>query len=327
MKPFHMGICLALLAAAGLPDTQALEKQGRSLGGGPAAPGIALADLVHPARSPLTKMQLVKKNAETVFYLQPQVSGFIVKGGFFITVAHPYDADLIRRLNAGELEAYAKFPLFETNFFQISAPAFPQDIIYIDESRSIFKNHTYLLRLAARTIDYENDFSIWSFNPELAAKLPSLAIARQTDFAFEDDYYLLQSADPENSTGYLISPVKLDGIMHEHRRALNPVGYRDQFGQEVGVESKVECLSLGERLVFNGYFKFGTSGSPFLNKRFEVIGLQSSALYTQYKYAELLSTEQGRTQVQYQGFIFNRCVAIRMERIREALQRLESKQP
>ena len=279
----------------------------------------ALAAMVQPESSPLAKLQLVLRSDDSTVFLQPQVSGFIVKGGFFVTVAHPYDEALIRRVKAGDLHAYAKFPLFEPTFFNIGTNEFSNDIFYIDESKTIFKNHTYFVRLTFQAVDYENDFSIWTFNPKIAAKMPSLAFAEQKVFSLTDDYYLLQSADPQNSTGYLICPVKLDGFMYQHSEAVNPVSFSRPNGNRAVIQSSVACLLRGERLVFNGYFKFGTSGSPFLNKNLEVVGMQSSALYTQYKYAEYLNTTQGVQQVQYQGNIFNRCVAIKADKIRDAM--------
>jgi hypothetical protein len=317
MNPLRTRVVFALLIIFGACSMQS----SRVLA---AAPEGALAEMVQPGSSPLAKLQLVGRSGGSTVFLQPQVSGFIVKGGFFVTVAHPYDEALIRKLKAGTLTAYAKFPLFTPSFFEVGTNEFPDDVFYVDESRTLYKNHTYFVRLAFQTVDYENDFSIWTFNPKIAPKLPGMTLATQKTFSFMDDYYLLQSADPQNSTGYLISPVKLDGLMYQHSESLSPVSYSAPGGAAV-FQSSVKCLLLGERLVFNGYFKFGTSGSPFLNKDLEVIGMQSSALYTQYKYAEYLNTTQGVTQVQYQGNIYNRCVAIRTEKIREALARIEAR--
>lgn len=258
-------------------------------------------------------------------YLQPQISGFLIKGGFVLSVAHAFDEALIRSLGSTQLTAYAKFPLFENNFFGIKPEAYPGDIFYVDESANIFRNHTFFVKLKPRKIDYESDFSIWSFNPELARMLPALELSRQSSFPANESYYLLQSADPENSTGYLVTDVKLDGLMFQHVPDATLVSYACQIrtNRMVMLESKVVGLLLGERLVFNGYFKFGTSGSPFLNSAFEVIGLQSSALYTQYKYSELFSlNNQSPTMQTYQGYIFNRCVAVKMDKIRDAIEKL-----
>lgn len=313
MKTMTARIVLALvfLSAIGLPlPSHCLA----------AAKESALLELIQPTSSPLAKLQLIGSAGGTNVFLQPQVSGFLMPGGFFVTVAHPYDSAVVDKLQAGTLTGYAKFPLFAPCFFDVRTNEFPKDLYYVDESKSLFKNHTYFVRLTFQTIDYENDFSIWTFNPKLAAQLPSLKFSKQKNFPFSDDYYLLQSADPQNSTGYMINPVKLDGLMFQHAINVLPGAYIPRAAATAN--RPLQFLLLGDRLIFNGFFKFGTSGSPFLNSKLEVIGMQSSALYTQYKYAEYLNTTQGIQQVQYEGNIFNRCVAIKTDVIRAAIAKI-----
>lgn len=298
--------------------------------------------LVSPTSSPLTKIQLVQMGSGKPIFMVPQTTGFIIEGGYFVTISHMFETNLIRKLQKGDsLTAYMKFPLFQKDFFGLDVDLYPKDIMYFDESATAFRNHTYFVKLTPVRQNFEQDYTIWTFNKEIAKRLPSLKFSSATNLSPDRSYYMLQSANPENSTGYLLNKLSLNGMMFQHlpqniRVKYAPVNnvnvvFNEKTGlqesrplsnTDMSIDTIMPLCFLGKRYLFDGYFKFGSSGAPILNDKYEVVSIQSEALYTQYKYNEII--DNGNRAIENQGFIFTRCVSVPCESIIKDIEQLES---
>ena len=298
--------------------------------------------LVSPTSSPLTKIQLVQMNSEKPVFMVPQTTGFIIEGGYFVTISHMFETNLIRKLQKGNtMVAYMKFPLFQKDFFGLDVDLYPKDILYFDESATAFRNHTYFVKLTPVRQNFEQDYTIWTFNKEISKRLPSLKFSTVTNLSPDKPYYMLQSANPENSTGYLLNKLSLNGVMFQHLPQNIRVRYapcnnvKVVFNEKTGMQAQrplsdvdltVDAIMplcfLGKRYLFDGYFKFGSSGAPILNDKYEVVSIQSEALYTQYKYNEII--DNGKRAIENQGFIFTRCASVPCDSIIKDIEQLEN---
>ena len=130
--------------------------------------------------------------------------------------------------------------------------------------------HTFLVDLELDDILTSSDISIYkiseSFN-DLISIIPSI----QPDFNIYDigfkDYYCLQGA-PINELGRLLHISNIEG-------------YIDHFSPQRISPSKIEIFE-GDRYLIRGYFRFGSSGAPYLvydegSDSFKVNAIQSEA--------------------------------------------------
>jgi hypothetical protein len=110
-------------------------------------------------------------------------------------------------------------------------------------------------------------YRITNTNPAIIAQLPSIEV----DFQFLDDtntnFYCLQSA-PGGYLGRLLNSATIEGLLD----------HWSQFGDRLGGNYTIE----GKRYLIKGYFRFGSSGAPYVkfdeeSNRFKVNAIQSEA--------------------------------------------------
>lgn len=135
---------------------------------------------------------------------------------------------------------------------------------------SNIKRYTFLIDLEIVQILHDSDITIYKITDEfidLNVMIPSLPI----DFEFYDigynDCYCLQGA-PINELGKLLNKANIDGVI-------------DHFSSN-GIVRGQNYIFQGNRYLIKGYFRFGSSGAPYLsydrdNDEFSFNAIQSEA--------------------------------------------------
>lgn len=144
--------------------------------------------------------------------------------------------------------------------------------IHIDHSfvEPKLSRHTFLIELKLVKAFYNEDIAVYKIvntDQEVINKIPFLEI----DFSIYDrskkDYYCLQSA-PVDNLGRLLNDASVDGLLD----------HWNNFPDRIGGNYIMEGL----RYLIKGYFRFGSSGAPYLiydftSKKFKVNAIQSEA--------------------------------------------------
>jgi hypothetical protein len=137
-------------------------------------------------------------------------------------------------------------------------------------SEPTLNRHTFLVEVELVEAYYNEDIALYRIvntPQEVINSLPSI----QPSFSiFDDDqsaYYCLQSS-PSSEVGKLLNKAKIEGFI-EHFGI-----FPDRIGGSYIVE--------GMRYLIKGYFRFGSSGAPYVvydeeNDRFKVNAIQSEA--------------------------------------------------
>jgi len=114
------------------------------------------------------------------------------------------------------------------------------------------KRHTFLMNLELVKPFYSSDIAIYKITgvpSEIIDKLP----AAEVDFSIADDLqeglYCLQSS-PAGFLGRLLNKASIEGYMDHHQV------FTDRIGGNYILE--------GTRYLIKGYFRFGSSGAPYL---------------------------------------------------------------
>lgn len=180
-----------------------------------------------------------------------------------------FDTRWVTLAEKGICKPYLVFQ-FRNNLFY-NDPALTR---WFDTSHQLFDNdarkHTFLLEVELVNAFYGADIALYrvaNAPKELIDKIPSIPI----NFDFLDDstdkLYCLQSS-PSGPTGRLLNEARIEGML-------------DHFGifpDEVGGNYLFE----GFRYLIKGYFRFGSSGAPYLvydaaQGRYVVNAVQSEA--------------------------------------------------
>lgn len=130
--------------------------------------------------------------------------------------------------------------------------------------------HTYILELEIYHSSWENDICIYRLanqDPEIINAIPSLSIdTKLYDGTEEAKMYCLQSS-PTSPMGKLLNEARIEGIS-------------DHYSLQ-GI-FKPPYIHEGMRYLMMGYFRFGSSGAPYINYNHEsqtasILGIQSEA--------------------------------------------------
>jgi hypothetical protein len=130
--------------------------------------------------------------------------------------------------------------------------------------------HTFLLELQLVEAFYENDFALYRIvnrSAQILSRLPLLEIDFNFYTSSNKDFFCLQSS-PLSNLGRLLNDAEIEGILDVW--SVSP----DRFGGNY--------LMDGSRYLINGYFRFGSSGAPYLkydarSGKLKVNAIQSQA--------------------------------------------------
>ena len=139
----------------------------------------------------------------------------------------------------------------------------------------VANRHTFLVELQLLDTFINEDVAIYKITNtpnEIINKLPSLAIDYQVHDTATQNYYCLQSA-PFNEIGRIINEARIEGFLDTF------VAERDSLGNTYIMD--------GLRYLIKGYFRFGSSGAPYLaydteNNVFKANAIQSQASGIQF---------------------------------------------
>lgn len=133
---------------------------------------------------------------------------------------------------------------------------------------------TFLIELELLDVLNNEDIAIYKVvntPQEIIDALPSLEIDYELYDTGTPDYYCLQAA-PYDNLGRIINEAKIEGLL-------------DNFAQEADILGNVYRFE-GIRYLIKGYFRFGSSGAPYLiydneHEIFKVNSIQSQASFIQ----------------------------------------------
>jgi len=135
---------------------------------------------------------------------------------------------------------------------------------------NVINRHTYLLEMELVEAYYQEDIALYRIvndDKALINQLPSVEI----DYSILDDdqqnFYCLQSA-PNGFLGRLLNKAQIEGFLDHH----------GIFGDRIGGNFSFEGL----RYLIKGYFRFGSSGAPYVyfdneTGKFKANAVQSEA--------------------------------------------------
>ncbi len=134
--------------------------------------------------------------------------------------------------------------------------------------------HTFLIELELLDVLVNEDIAIYKVansSNEIINKLSSLEVDYKLHDTGTEDYYCLQSA-PFDNLGRIINEARIEGLL-------------DTFSKEEDVLENQYILD-GIRYLIKGYFRFGSSGAPYLiydkeSQSFKVNAIQSQASHIQ----------------------------------------------
>jgi len=130
--------------------------------------------------------------------------------------------------------------------------------------------HTFLVEVELVEAFYNEDIALYKIvntHQDLIDRLPSV----EPDFSIlpdhESNYYCLQSS-PGDFLGRLLNKAQIEGYSDHYATFLDPIGGNYNFE--------------GLRYLIKGYFRFGSSGAPYVyfdpeTKQFKVNAIQSEA--------------------------------------------------
>lgn len=117
---------------------------------------------------------------------------------------------------------------------------------------SVINKHTFIIELELLEYDYKYDFALYKFTDKfmpLANIIPSIEV----DFSIHDnnvhDLYCIQGATVDN-LGRMVNKAIIEG-------------YIDQFSNLGNYKGKAYFFE-GLRYLIKGYFRFGSSGAPYV---------------------------------------------------------------
>jgi hypothetical protein len=134
--------------------------------------------------------------------------------------------------------------------------------------------HTFLIELELLDEFVNEDIAIYRIintHDDIINKLPSIDIDYETYDTGTSNYFCLQTA-PYDNLGRIVNEARIEGLFDNFNHQLDSVGN--------------SYIMDGLRYLIKGYFRFGSSGSPYLiyndeTEKFKVNAVQSQASYIQ----------------------------------------------
>lgn len=139
---------------------------------------------------------------------------------------------------------------------------------FIDPSSG---RHSYLLETRLVDAWYEDDVSLYQIvnaPDEVVAAIPSIDIDEEIYDVSDGDFFCLQAAPSDLNPGRMINEANIEGLIDQY------TPFKDVYGGNYKLQ--------GLRYLIKGYFRFGSSGSPYLkfdaiSKTFRANAIQSEA--------------------------------------------------
>ena len=139
---------------------------------------------------------------------------------------------------------------------------------YLQEAQ--LNRHTFLIELKLVEAFYSADIALYKIvntNQEIIDALPSIDVNYEVLDDDQRNYYCLQSS-PGGFLGRLVNKAQIEGFLDHHG------SFDDRFGGNYIFE--------GLRYLIKGYFRFGSSGAPYIfydneTNEFKVNAVQSEA--------------------------------------------------
>ena len=145
--------------------------------------------------------------------------------------------------------------------------------VHIDPSLIFAENQyqTYLIELELVEAYYEEDISLYRITntDQLIINLiPRIEIDSEIYDTVEGDYFCLQSAPAGTNLGRLLNEASIEGLIDQHAPFIDRIGGN--------------YFLKGFRYLIKGYFRFGSSGAPYIKfdkttSSFKVNAIQSEA--------------------------------------------------
>jgi hypothetical protein len=244
-----------------------------------------------------TEAQLFKSIDETIFATEivPLLNGPQLQ---FLTTCYPLDPATNKRYlnpvsqsDVNSIVEILKQINFDTRWVTLMQKKsckphlivhFKSNLFYNDSSLTAHFNastyfeepninrHTFLMEVELVEAFYSDDIALYKIvntPQELINRLPSIGC----DFSIlndsQTDYYCLQSS-PSGFLGRLVNKAKIEGFLDHHQIFLDRIGGNAIFE--------------GLRYLIQGYFRFGSSGAPYVyydiaTKTFKANAIQSEA--------------------------------------------------
>ena len=148
----------------------------------------------------------------------------------------------------------------------------------IDQNHYFFEQisnrHTYILQLELLEELINEDVAIYKIintNPKIIKKLPAIDIDFELHDTSTPNYFCLQTA-PYDNLGRIINEANIEGLLDNFCKD------HDTLGNQYIMD--------GMRYLIKGFFRFGSSGSPYLTldsktKKFKANAIQSQASFIQ----------------------------------------------
>lgn len=138
----------------------------------------------------------------------------------------------------------------------------------------ISNRHTYIIQLELLDELINEDVAIYKIvntNPKITKKLPQIDIDFELYDTSTPNFFCLQTA-PYDNLGRLINQASIEGILDNFCKDHDIIG--NQYTMD------------GLRYLIKGFFRFGSSGSPYLSldpktKKFKANAIQSQASFIQ----------------------------------------------
>lgn len=140
---------------------------------------------------------------------------------------------------------------------------------HIFHEPSLFR-YTFIFKLELVKAFYNQDIAIYRIintDRDLVNKIPSIKLDFEIYDKSENNFFCLQSA-PSNNLGLLLNEARIEGLLDQWSL------YKDEFQGDYIFE--------GLRYLIKGYFRFGSSGAPYVvynvkEREFKVNAIQSEA--------------------------------------------------
>ncbi len=141
-------------------------------------------------------------------------------------------------------------------------------LIFLDQ---VCQRQTYLIETELVEAYYEDDISLYRIintHQSIIDLIPKFDIDSEIYDVSNQDYFCLQSAPADMNPGRMISEVNIEGLMDQYSN------FADRIGGNYNIQ--------GLRYLIKGYFRFGSSGAPYIkfdndSSTFKVNAVQSEA--------------------------------------------------